>query len=142
MESVRVQGKDLLSQILKNDNNVRIIENVVYTICTTDDQYIDYNDLMYEVMGYILKRKGPLKDCMNDIVNRKIYWNNPCFDNYKECIVMKQDIASQIEEGVLECFKCKSKKIISFQKQIRSADEGITTFSQCSECGNKWKNNN
>lgn len=37
------------------------------------------------------------------------------------------------------CFKCKSKKCTYFQLQTRSADEPMTTFVTCIECGNRWK---
>ena len=37
------------------------------------------------------------------------------------------------------CFKCKSKKCTFYQLQTRSADEPMTTFVTCLECGNRWK---
>lgn len=37
------------------------------------------------------------------------------------------------------CRKCKSKKCTYFQLQTRSADEPMTTFVTCLECGNRWK---
>jgi transcription elongation factor S-II len=39
------------------------------------------------------------------------------------------------------CRKCKSKKCTYYQVQIRSADEPMTTFITCLECGNRWKQN-
>jgi transcription elongation factor S-II len=38
-----------------------------------------------------------------------------------------------------KCFKCKSKKCTFYQLQTRSADEPMTTFVTCLECGNRWK---
>ena len=37
------------------------------------------------------------------------------------------------------CFKCKSKKCTYYQLQTRSADEPMTTFVSCLDCGNRWK---
>lgn len=37
------------------------------------------------------------------------------------------------------CFKCKSKKCTFYQLQTRSADEPMTTFVSCLDCGNRWK---
>ena len=37
------------------------------------------------------------------------------------------------------CWKCKSKKCTYYQLQTRSADEPMTTFVSCLECGNRWK---
>ena len=44
-----------------------------------------------------------------------------------------------IEEGAIECGRCKSKKTISCCAQTRSADEGMTTYIKCAECNNIWK---
>ncbi len=37
------------------------------------------------------------------------------------------------------CGKCKSKKCTYYQLQTRSADEPMTTFVTCLECGNRFK---
>jgi DNA-directed RNA polymerase subunit M/transcription elongation factor TFIIS len=42
-------------------------------------------------------------------------------------------------EGLLKCGKCKSLKTSYYQMQTRSADEPMTTFVTCKNCGHKWK---
>lgn len=37
------------------------------------------------------------------------------------------------------CSKCKSKKCTHYQLQTRSADEPMTTFVTCINCGNRWR---
>ena len=37
------------------------------------------------------------------------------------------------------CFKCKKNNCSHYQLQTRSADEPMTTFISCNECGNRWK---
>ena len=37
------------------------------------------------------------------------------------------------------CGKCKQKKVAYYQMQTRSADEPMTTFCNCTICGNRWK---
>lgn len=37
------------------------------------------------------------------------------------------------------CYKCKSNKCNYYQMQTRSADEPMTTFVTCLNCGNRWK---
>lgn len=46
------------------------------------------------------------------------------------------------EESVsdhLECGRCKKKMVSFTQAQTRSADEPMTTFCKCLNCGNRWK---
>lgn len=47
--------------------------------------------------------------------------------------------ADEIEEGTFGCRKCKSKKTTYYQLQTRSADESMTTFVTCHQCGNRWR---
>jgi len=42
-------------------------------------------------------------------------------------------------EGVFRCGKCKSNKTTYYQMQTRSADEPMTTYVNCTNCGNRWK---
>ena len=42
-------------------------------------------------------------------------------------------------EGLLQCFKCKSTRIESYQRQTRSADEAMTMFCMCLSCHHRWK---
>jgi|APCry1669189534_1035231.scaffolds.fasta_scaffold01819_12 DNA-directed RNA polymerase subunit M/transcription elongation factor TFIIS len=42
-------------------------------------------------------------------------------------------------EGTFKCSKCKSKNTRYHQRQTRSADEPMTTFVDCVNCGNRWK---
>jgi len=39
----------------------------------------------------------------------------------------------------LQCGKCQQKKVSYSQAQTRSADEPMTTFCECTVCGNRWK---
>ena len=43
------------------------------------------------------------------------------------------------EDGSLICNRCNSRDVDVYQKQTRSADEGMTVFCHCSTCGMRWK---
>ena len=53
----------------------------------------------------------------------------------------KSKFETQLEActDTFTCRKCKSKKCSFMQAQTRSADEAMTTFVQCLECGCRWK---
>jgi DNA-directed RNA polymerase subunit M/transcription elongation factor TFIIS len=62
-------------------------------------------------------------------------------NNHKKRELQMEQIKSRDEEyeGVFMCKKCKSKKTEYHQMQTRSADEPMTTFVSCNNCGNRWK---
>ncbi|ELW71990.1 Transcription elongation factor A protein 1, partial [Tupaia chinensis] len=43
------------------------------------------------------------------------------------------------QTDLFTCGKCKKKNCTYTQVQTRSADEPMTTFVVCNECGNRWK---
>lgn len=69
-----------------------------------------------------------------------------CPDKWKQLIEEKKVRDKQKYEPNIEastdnftCNKCKSKKCTYYQLQTRSADEPMTTFVTCLECGKRWK---
>jgi len=44
-----------------------------------------------------------------------------------------------VTEGVYKCAKCGGKKTRQHEMQTRSADEPMTVFIHCVNCGNSWK---
>lgn len=46
----------------------------------------------------------------------------------------------QVKEGEFKCGKCFSRRVMTYQRQMRSADEPMTTFFTCQNCGHMWKN--
>lgn len=47
--------------------------------------------------------------------------------------------AEGTKTDLLKCGKCKKRNCTYNQMQTRSADEPMTTFVLCNECGNRWK---
>ena len=58
----------------------------------------------------------------------------------KENMKMAQvPMAEKSISDALKCGKCGQKKVSYSQAQTRSADEPMTTFCECTVCGNRWK---
>ena len=51
--------------------------------------------------------------------------------------ITKVDISAATDE--FKCYKCKKRKCTYYQLQTRSADEPMTTFVTCLNCGSRWK---
>lgn len=43
-------------------------------------------------------------------------------------------------DGIFKCSKCNKRKTTYYSRQLRSADEPMTNFITCLNCGHKWKN--
>ncbi len=141
---MRQLGIDAFSKVLKNPKNCNFFEKYVYEQCKKDCKK-DFDEktyiwCIYQVIGLFLQNNDSRK-IATDIKAGKIGWKSPSyeeisrkmeeFDNY---LIKPFEIA----EGVSECGVCHSKKTWSVQKQIRSQDEPMTTFSRCVECGHQW----
>ena len=64
------------------------------------------------------------------------YWEN--IIKYQNTRFNKLDEVKE-GEGLYKCRKCKSTKTTNSQLQTRSADESMTTYVTCHNCGNRWK---
>lgn len=51
----------------------------------------------------------------------------------------KYETTIEAATDTFTCRKCKSNKCTYYQMQTRSADEPMTTFVTCIDCGNRWK---
>ncbi|GAB7341718.1 hypothetical protein MBLNU457_g0057t1 [Dothideomycetes sp. NU457] len=57
-------------------------------------------------------------------------------ENFDKAMVAQEEKSIS---SSLQCGKCGQKKVSYSQAQTRSADEPMTTFCQCTVCGNRWK---
>lgn len=69
---------------------------------------------------------GPYATTMKEIEYRDLVRDN------------KKGIETNVR-GIFQCGKCKSWKTTYYQMQTRSADEPMTTFVNCVDCGKRWK---
>lgn len=144
--SYREQGKSALGTVLQQDQNIRVIEKYVYDISTdeaTDDDAVEarYRRNLYQTVGDVLDGEK-LKDILANIKAGKVGWNHPKFRELQDRLEEQDNFIEnpfEVEEGVLECSKCKSKRVFSYTKQCRGSDEPMTTFATCVSCSAQWK---
>ena len=148
--SYREDGKTALRTVLKQEQNINIVEKHIYNISSKDKEYIEetYKNNIYQIIGDLLQ-KNNLKDLINSIKIGELGWKHSAFKEMQNMLVEQNDFIENpfaVEEGVLECKArdkdgklCGSKRVFSYQRQVRSADEPMTTFASCCQCGTKWQ---
>lgn len=151
--SYREQGRNALRTVLKHEQNIRIIEKHIHEISLKEafqDDLLEkvYKHNIYQALGDILNKKN-MKEMINNIDSGKLGWKNVAFKQMQNMLDEQNDFIENpfaVEEGVLQCKArdtdgrvCGSKRVFSYQRQIRSADEPMTTFASCCNCGTKWQ---
>lgn len=105
----------------------KVLSNITYTPNAEQiKSKILSGELKPEKLGYMSHRElYPEKWAKVDLINnaRMMYLKKP----------------EEIQDGLFTCSRCKSKKTTYTQAQTRSADEPMTSFIYCSNCGKRWK---
>ena len=94
------------------------------------------------------------KNLLEDLINKKFKAHKLAFMSHQEMfperweeLINKKKIRDQhrytpkldANTDNFTCRKCKSSRCSYYQLQTRSADEPMTTFVTCIDCGNRWK---
>jgi len=137
MSNIRELGLKALKNILNDKNSIKL-EEIIFSK-TNETNYID---VIYESIGELIG-ENKLSNVTKEISSGNFGWKYKAFNQMSKNLD-EQDIfiehPFEIAEGALEC-KCGSKRVYSYQNQVRSADEPMTTFAECASCKLKWKYN-
>lgn len=137
----RTQGKQLLGRFVRTPSNIDILEKYIFN--TTEDAHT-YFQRLYECLGKLMHGES-LRDLLTCLYKGEFGWEHAAYATLRAQQEEEDTFTTtplEVEEGILECNKCGSKKTFSYQKQTRSIDEGATTFAQCVVCKNRWRHNN
>lgn len=162
-DPVRIKCRELISAALKTgDDYITIgaddeelgaqIEEAVY-------QEFKNTDAKYK--NRVRSRIANLKDAKNPNLRRNVLCGNIAPDVFArmsaeemasdELKEMRKNLTKEAirehqmartggtQTDLFSCGKCKKKNCTYTQVQTRSADEPMTTFVFCNECGNRWK---
>ena len=129
----------VLSSFIKKSQNRLNVAKALWKL--SDENIEEANYLLYDVFAeYLVSPK--LEDIFTSIRQNHIGWNHPVFQTFKEYQKEYDDFLTkppELEEGVIECSRCGSKKTFSFSKQTRRADESATVFVRCANCGKSFR---
>ena len=137
---VRSKGKLALATVIKQEKNISVVEKYINKTAKKGEDYDTvYVKIIYQTVGDILKGKD-LKILVKDIKKELICWNHPTYTSIKNRLDEHDEFIInpfEVEEGVTAC-KCGSVRVFTYQRQVRSADEPMSTFAQCVKCKAKW----
>lgn len=108
---------------------------------TNPELKLIYAEIAYEVLGSPFNAKEAVAVLKADLFG----WNAVKFHPYVDARVIEEmDHTKGMQEGISECPGCHLFKTTTWQRQIRSADEGFTNFVICrnKECGRVSRINN
>jgi DNA-directed RNA polymerase subunit M/transcription elongation factor TFIIS len=90
----------------------------------------------YEIIG-VISTSYPIEKTQTDMSFGKTNFALSFFNVYMEAKLNKIRITNlkpESTEGLFVCKRCKGNKFWVWSAQTRSADEGMTTFAQCTVC--------
>lgn len=162
-DPVRIKCRELLSAALKTGDDYITIgaddEELGAQIEEAVHQEFKNTDAKYK--NRVRSRIANLKDAKNPNLRRNVLCGNIAPDVFArmtaeemasdELKEMRKNLTKEAirehqmartggtETDLFSCGKCKKKNCTYTQVQTRSADEPMTTFVFCNECGNRWK---
>ncbi len=116
-------------------------ENPFFVNIYLDRMKTIYTNIKYEPLK-ILIQSGNIKTSelafMTHQEMRPDKWDRMIEEKNKrdKC---KYETVIEAATDTFKCRKCKSNKCTYYQMQTRSADEPMTTFVSCLDCGCRWK---
>ena len=141
----------IIESFCKKKENSDILKKHISNYLTQDskdDVYdledVDEMDIIYEVGFLIKNEKENLKNTFDLLKSKKLFKNHPNFvDISKKLKEMDEfmDKPFEVTEGVNVCNKCKSSRTLSYNRQTRSGDEGMTVYVFCIDCKYRYTMN-
>jgi len=126
--------KRIWDNVLFKQLYISKIRSFYSNICETS--YIQNPDFKQKILT------GSIK--VEDIPQLSVYDIYP--DNWTELLdkkiqrdKLKYEMKPQAMTDQFKCRKCSSRSCSYYEVQTRSADEPMTQFISCLECGNRWK---
>jgi len=134
---------EIIDSFSKRKENIDILKKYIKSyIVQTDD--ITINDIIYEV-GFLLKNENEnIKKVFELLKGGNLFKNHPNFIDISKKLKEMDDFMDkpfEVTEGVNVCNKCSSKRTLSYNRQTRSGDEGMTVYVFCIDCKYRYTMN-
>jgi len=135
---------DLISTKSENKNILeRYINFYLSDKKSENKENKEERDLIYEI-GFLLKHeKISLKKTFDLLKNRQLSLSYPHFQDVSKRILEMDhfmDKPFEVVEGVNQCgnSKCGGQRTLSYSRQTRGGDEGMTVYVFCIDCKTRY----
>ena len=168
INDIRKKTIEILNRIINNINKTKIIEKSIFRFtCEKSDTrkvikkwenpifikiYINKSRSLYmnlDKNGHInnntlIKKIFSSKFDLNNIAFMSYqeifpeHWKKLLDEKYKREMAIYEDKPEAMTD-MFKCGRCKQKQCTYYELQTRSADEAMTIFITCVNCGNRWR---
>jgi DNA-directed RNA polymerase subunit M/transcription elongation factor TFIIS len=120
-----------------NPHNIQQLKKHINEYSETHSK--DELDILYELSFYKMHEKSSLKQTVNFLQHNQLSFNHPSFKDISKRIDEMDhfmDKPFEVVEGVNQCgnMKCGGKRTLSYSRQTRGGDEGMTVYVFCIDC--------
>lgn len=151
MNDIREHALIELKSILENEKNAINMEKSIFNFCL---KYASENNIekswknitfihLYKQKYVNIRLELKNQQILEKVKNKDILPKDIAFLKSEELDPEKwkpvEFVDDNVEDGIFQCRKCKSRKTTYYSLQTRSADEPMTNFITCIECKNRWK---
>lgn len=135
---IEYSTKNNIKKDWKNKEFKNVYKNKVISIYSNlkPDSYIENNRLIDRLRDKEFKA--------SELAGMEPQYTFP--ENWKELLDKKNrrdkllyEVCKETVSSMFTCGRCKKKECTYYQLQTRSADEPMTTFVTCLNCGKRWK---
>ncbi|XP_051557568.1 transcription elongation factor A protein 1 isoform X2 [Myxocyprinus asiaticus] len=162
-DSVRIKCREMLSSALQTgDDHIAIGADCDELGAQIEECiFLEFKNTDMKYKNRVRSRISNLKDAKNPNLRRNVLCGNVSPDRIAKMTAeemasdelkeMRKNLTKEAirdhqvatsggtQTDLFTCGKCKKKRCTYTQVQTRSADEPMTTFVFCNECGNRWK---
>jgi len=168
INDIRKKTIEILDVIIQNSNKTKIVEESIFKFaCDKSEQrkvikkwenpifrkiyinkarslyinldknsYINNNSLIKKIFNNKFDLKNIAFMTYQEIFPE--HWKQLLDEKYKREMAIYEDKPEAMTD-MFKCGRCKQKKCTYYELQTRSADEAMTIFITCVNCGNRWR---
>lgn len=125
----------------KQDNILKLRKGILKLLNdtnSTDNNKKEFIDIAYELSYFHLFHNNKnIKKTFDMLKSNQLGFNHPYFMDISKRITEMDhfmDKPFEVVEGVNQCGRCPSQRTLSYSRQTRGGDEGMTVYVFCIDC--------